>query len=128
MREIKFRGWYTGPYVNRMLAPNFNGPVNEIFNDPDNEGKVIYMQYTGLKDKNGKEIYEGDILLAEYGSHNEMLSYFVVQMIDGCWGAVIYYDFPIENDCFYWRYANEFNDHEVIGNIYENPELLEATA
>lgn len=118
-REIKFRGWYTGPHVNRMLEPNFNGPVNEIFNDPDNEGKVIYMQYTGLKDKHGTEIYERDIVKAEMPviSVNED---FIgrVEMFEGRWWIDNGHDaIPL------WSETYEIT---VLGNVFENLELLEA--
>ncbi len=113
-REIKFRGWYTGPHVNRMLEPNFNGPVNEIFNDPENEGKVIYMQYTGLKDKHGKEIFEGDIV--QFDSFRDFTERYEVEYTSyGEWGIGVH------------RLAMRFKACEVIGNIYEHNHLLEAT-
>lgn len=121
MREIKFRGWYTGPYENRMLEPNFNGPVNEIFNDPDNEGKVIYMQYTGIKDMYGQEVYEGDILETKQ-RHTNKLIITKVEFVQGAFVETVVRDeserinrsfIPLDADC-----------SKIIGNIYENPELL----
>lgn len=121
-REIKFRGWYTGPHVNRMLEPNFNGPVNEIFNDPDNEGKVIYMQYTGLKDKHGTEIFEGDIVKFHYKRGIYKIGPVVWNDMFGSWDIDC-------TDFVAYKSLGKFNSvSEVIGNIYENPELLEETA
>lgn len=118
MREIKFRGWYTNALGNIMLEPEFHGPINKIFND--NRNRVVYMQYTGLKDKNGREIYEGDILDSESEGYPFVKNWVgVVKFIDG--------SFLLENlqgtdgD---WLF-NESVEREVIGNIYENPELLE---
>jgi len=93
-------------------------------NDGDD---FIVMQYTGFKDKNGKEIYEGDIILIDAGdSFLEIKQQYVVR-----------YDSMIASYCFetnngdkiyLTRFGNpDFfikNKVEVIGNIYENPELI----
>lgn len=73
-----------------------------------------YMQYTGLKDKNGEKIYEGDILKFEHkeGYANELQ---VVTMDEWCWGTDEYAFYEIVERKYVF---------EVIGNIYENPELL----
>ena len=85
--------------------------INDQFSDNDG---VEYMQFTGLHDRNGKEVYCGDILAfdkKEWGS-NEDYIFEVEQSKTGEWiGAGI---------CTEWEtYC------EVIGNIYESPELLE---
>ena len=80
---------------------------------------LVFMQCTGLKDKNGKLIYEGDILKQPDG----IIDY--VCWSDGCYihngTAITNYDTCYQGDAW----AKEVNTHEVIGNIYENPELLE---
>jgi uncharacterized phage protein (TIGR01671 family) len=79
------------------------------------------MQYTGLKDKNGKEIYEGDICYV-YPDEWEF-------QLEGCNHNVIYFEggFGLKRDKnpFYPLYKSLADYCNVIGNIYENPELLE---
>ena len=79
------------------------------------------MQSTGLVDKDGKEIFEGDIVRqvrTQPTTENETITG-LVTMLEGAW--------LIMNDCeqlasFLW---SETDENEIIGNIYENPELLE---
>ena len=113
-REIKFRAWdkkrkkifqmSVGTNYNPHFLvdlKSFGGGIQELF-DPDLE----LMQYTGLRDKNGKEIYEGDIV--RWGSilkGNEVIFKEGKFMIK-----------DIEDP--YWKAC------EIIGNIYENKELL----
>ena len=77
------------------------------------------LQSTGLHDKNGKLIYEGDILKQPDG----IVDY--VYWENGCYlhngTAITNYDFCYQGD----SWAKEVNTHEVIGNMYENPELIE---
>jgi uncharacterized phage protein (TIGR01671 family) len=99
---------------------------------------VELMQYTGLKDKNGKEIYEGDILAIPSIWHESILDdgsgpdepytqLVEMEFRDGCFGCVMEAD-SYFSDRFYSikEITEEITDEpiEVIGNIYENPELI----
>lgn len=127
MRTIKFKGWHVG--LHEMFSPEQMGKdqltilpntgqfinvssvhtsMSRIFQDYE----MIPLQFTGLLDKNGKEIYEGDIVgwfrpddgcLVEYRS--------------GCFGIDYYGD---------WQPLGPTTEHfaEVLGNKYEHPELL----
>lgn len=125
MREIKFRGKRESN--NEMVYFDFCGmyrDINGIEIEPkrfirDCEYKIkpeTIGQSTGMKDKNGKEIYEGDLLSVENGT------YIYKVVWDDRWARFVYkntYD-GINESIFH---VKEF---EVVGNIYDNPELLEA--
>ena len=131
MREIKFRCW--DKENKEMLevqeldyADSYDGqPMvrTTMYNDYFDTEDMILMQYTGLKDKNGKEIYEGDIVhipddYEEYGfASGENYS---IDFKDGRFRLKPKYK-PNATG-----YDLEFTEElEVIGNIYENPKLLE---
>ena len=111
MREIKFRAWHINL---KMMLPNIQ---NHIGNDGWGFGHLIkdanvyVMQYAGIKDKNGVEIYEGDIIRA-FGKNYE------VKFIQTDNELFVDYGYPSKHNgpAPHWI--------EVIGNIYENPELI----
>lgn len=130
IRELKFRAWFefTDKYIKKELVcgkpliPALHKVfyyTSDFFEDTwvsmsDYKHEPIVEQYVGLKDKNGNEIYEGDIL-----------------MFKGYYCVVVYRQmdcsFILENDddeicASMWKDEREFM--EVVGNIHENPELL----
>ncbi|GAB7387413.1 YopX family protein [Bacillaceae bacterium] len=111
MREIKFRVWHKPS----KTMFDWEKVKNNTFRIVEDD-QLSVMQYTGLKDRNGKEIYEGDIVSDEYGN---VAPIEWVQEIAQF--LVMYESEPQE--------IGEWctNAFEVIGNIYENPELLEQT-
>ena len=87
-------------------------PPDYVFVD-----NLVIMQSTGLKDKNGKEIFEGDIVKMAKDVYSELTYYEVVRHRGGAYRLE-----SKQHGCELWlRHA----DCEVVGNIYENPELLE---
>ena len=144
MREIKFRGesiddWISnGEWVYGGITFDNNGNVYicpERFSDYDDEIKVnpkTVGQYTGLKDKNGKEIYEGDIVASLFSSSGKICSIGDVQFDCGVFGVEWVHNKEDKTMVGGWgqrhnlrRLDDDIIDNvEVIGNIYENPELL----
>lgn len=98
-RQIKFRAW---DYDEEIMRKNWTD-VGVTHLD-----RIVLMQFTGLLDKNGKEIYEGDILK---GKNLEGFD----EVAPVKWDYVQWY--PLAGH-------RAFEECEVIGNIYENPELL----
>jgi len=119
MREIKFRAW---DIENKLIViPDYisgDGIVYEHAHyEPPQCINAILMQFTGLKDKNGKEIYEGDIVKVRSDGKIMTISW-----------SEKFASFVINREG--WAFQHWFgeamapNDCEVIGNIYENPDLL----
>jgi len=125
MREIKFRAWdkvcremfYNSELANGdMMVICLDGEIQLSDDDTYKPDDFILMQYTGLKDKNGKEIYEGDVLHCDgfwnlYAVWDEENARFAFLCTD--W--VVTQGHPIQP---------HISNHCIIGNIYENPELL----
>ena len=122
MREIKFRAWSnrdkcwcgafsvhkSGLFTEMTGARIENGVCTAYADwiDLSKQTEIVLMQYTGLKDKNGKEIYEGDV-------------------VKGAWNDDVY---PVE---FTFSWIHQYVEYgreplEVIGNIYENPDLIKS--
>lgn len=115
MRDIKFRAWDKESKKMHYISVNWNlGMIQANPNDWE------LMQFTGLKDKNWKEIYEADIV-NDFGGADGMDRIGVVQF-DESIGAFVMTGVLSYNYTFTGGAAD---DLEVIGNIHENPELLE---
>lgn len=126
MREIKFRAWNI---LTKQMMNNedlWDIPYNELFIHTPDSRPFNMMQYTGLKDKNGKEIYEGDILGGTKNTDpNGIMKNIVIYEYEGFkhkWldeRTARIRDKEIDP-----IFRNTHIVFEVIGNIYENPELL----
>lgn len=121
----KFRAWHkTREELGEVERIRFDdeGNVSTVLVIGKSFGANIYidkielMQSTGLKDKNGQEIFEGDILGTKDGLLNGVVEY---RSDLGMWtnSLIKYNNFE--------RLCNVATSREIIGNIYENPELLE---
>lgn len=122
-REIKFRAWlYDGECGAWAGNVAFYYPDGGWFFDGDGgwetdelKGQGITVeQYTGLKDKNGREIYEGDIL--DPGNRDGSGAYAITWCGHG-WNTFQSYS---------WLGYSTSSEHVIIGNIHEHPELLES--
>lgn len=133
MGEIKFRAW--DKKKNKMIYIHSNDSIllknnqaivyreDQFYDDEEcfcceSINDVELLQYTGLKDKNDKEIYEGDIVIANlkyFDIKNEKCK---VIFKDGSFG--IQYGYCDD----YFKSFSAWDDFEVIGNIYTNPDLI----
>ena len=129
MRDIRFRAWdkikkqMSDVRVLDWLNKMVDLPHPDIEREWDinsNENEVVLMQYTGLKDNNEKEIYEGDIVKAvSFARWVGFIKYLPEK------SAFVLWDIekqPYRDD---YVFLSQFEDgFEVLGNIYENPELM----
>lgn len=117
IREIKFRAWDKEEcemLSDVSILDDTWDMLNEFLKHKD---ELAFMQYTGIKDKKGVEIYEGDI----YHHGDPRITYTVVWVDGGLMGK--------QNSSTSYAGLESWCDQiEVIGNIYENPELLEDDA
>ena len=120
-REIKFRAW---DEKHKLMVWN---PRFDVTAHPDGSvdyraGTKTLMQYTGLKDKNGKEIYEGDVVKTHPGTDKRIKFLDTVEKIEFREGSFIVQGITILGQ---WNeLSKEIHRIEIIGNIYENPELI----
>lgn len=126
-RINKYRAWNTEKKIMCYDNEDFSacywdgaygsevGIINEYLNLPEHLRNYEYMQYIGVDDKNGKEIYEDDIVLSDDGKIGQ------VQWFEEHLAFMIW---CVTDNKVYFAYENDFSKIEVIGNVYENADLL----
>lgn len=132
-RQLKFRAWFDGHMYEvakldfwgdpdqascDLAGPGENGEWDELFDIY--VGEVELMQYTGLKDKNGVEIYEGDIV------ENTTQTVYLGDKYEVVWNKN-YAGYQLMSNGFTSNIPliQNFMSYKVIGNIFENPELIQ---
>lgn len=132
MREIKFRAWWKEAKLMAdvevwreddivIIVPVVSSiPGHKFERQLLDEGEYNLMQYTGLKDKNGKEIYEGDIIKGNDTDQGNCIVKYIEAQFDlySINGEDLYSDYFLKTGDIQER------ELEIIGNIYETPELL----
>lgn len=124
-RIIKFRAWdkINKRWLSWEIGTFRAGERNFAFEEIWGNGNYILLQFTGLTDKNGKEIYEGDVIHYKKdkggweGDETGVIKFYVS---DGC------YYLELEQDGSRQASLHELRQpyYEVIGNVWENPELI----
>lgn len=141
MKEIKFRVW--NQTEKKMFSPfslyEYVEGSNKFLNEETKEGNLLFpidtlfLEFIGLGDKNGKEIYEGDILKTIFCksiARNDIWyeRYVVICREISHWGyrfeAETIKDIKRKKDKQLLKDFDDFSEFVVVGNIYENPELL----
>ena len=129
MREIKFRAW--DDELKEMVLESELDDCESLLNCGElvigrfdtNEDwyELIRLQFTGLKDKSGKEVYEGDII----NCPRRIINKLAIVEFDNIKKAFTFRELHNKEYTRYFQEFVEYNEIEIIGNIYENPELLE---
>jgi len=124
MRQVKFRAWdSTSKHMAVQGTPDLETLASFMHHYADKE----LMQNTGLRDAEGNEIYEGDILSSIVEADGEVgFSYQQVFFNEnaGCWCLDISFESDFTNSEILYNSLEDY-DYVVVGNIYQNPELLE---
>ena len=136
-REIKFRAWdgYNKSMLNEPRVV-IDGMVQFFRDWQDEEDGInlydhkdsVVMQYTGLKDKDNVEIYEGDILFRKHSIKTKskgVQNYDSTHIVEWKTHDAFNYD---DSNWVGFELPEYLEEHEVIGNIYENPELVDNCA
>jgi len=127
--RFKFRVWDILAKKMRSWREIFNFPAWEIFPGTPEQRAYEVMRYTGKEDMDGKEVYEGDIIKNDYPDHNAVL----MEIKYGTYQAYCPVDKVFMDSVGFYAVAEGYPDMPigtmegyaiVIGNIYENPELL----
>jgi uncharacterized phage protein (TIGR01671 family) len=139
MRTIKFRAWSED--CKTMISPENKAAARMDFLGNVYIGGIILkdvtlMQYTGLKDKNGKEIYEGDIVRLKMQDRSTRFSenpqYYYKNMAVEWYEGYNQLGFRLRNGKFHFWMNKKSSlstmEAEIIGTIYENPDLLKEKA
>ena len=119
MRSLKFRAW--APHYGMVIIDDLYWFEENGVHDASNDDEFKVMQFTGLLDRNGREIYEGDIL--QLNGTNGKVGRSAVTYEDGCFGITDFRFLPIGRP--QGNYKGNSDGWTIIGNIYENSELLE---
>jgi len=125
VREIKFRMWDSEKMVTPDYIDKEGGHLKNKNGINEYSSMEWVMQFTGLHDKNSKEIYEGDVV--EVVHDRGAPSRYSVLIVIGFWGVEAEWDFISGGyECSTHIMKHDYSNLEVIGNIYGAPELLDS--